>query len=188
LLAGICALSTTLQLPEKIETEVSLPLRDNGMNAVFDEEVHCLATEPFATFVRVAVLDQDREVAYATAVLGRLRKGYRVLLLRSPLGTRIELCYLFVRITFGSAAKYAIQDRTQDCTVAFAAASCPLSLCFDIQMCASVWLSPMQFAQQSLPLRALHLEEVSQLKSEMGRRHLDEVTQLKSEMERRMWV
>mmetsp|Transcript_40239 Transcript_40239/g.110796 ORF Transcript_40239/g.110796 Transcript_40239/m.110796 type:complete len:545 (+) Transcript_40239:2-1636(+) len=155
-IGGICALSTTLQLPEKIETEVSLPLRDNGMNAVFDEEVHCLATEPFATFVRVAVLDQDREVAYATAVLGRLRKGYRVLLLRSPLGTRIELCYLFVRITFGSAA--------------------------------NVWLSPMQFAQQSLPLRALHLEEVSQLKSEMGRRHLDEVTQLKSEMERRMWV
>ena len=45
--------------------------------------------------------DDGEEVAYETAVLGRLRRGYRVLLLRSSLGTRIELCYLFVHVYFG---------------------------------------------------------------------------------------
>ena len=65
-------------------------------------QVHCLAAEPHETFLRVAVEDEDDdEVAFETAVLGRLRPGYRVLQLRSRLGTRIELCYLFVRISRG---------------------------------------------------------------------------------------
>ena len=46
----------------------------------------------------------DRLVRKAeTAVLGRLRSGYRVLRLRDPpTGTRVELCTLFVRITRGA--------------------------------------------------------------------------------------
>ena len=35
-------------------------------------------------------------------MLGRLRRGYRVFRLRSMLGTRIELCHLFVKVSFGS--------------------------------------------------------------------------------------
>mmetsp|Transcript_54368 Transcript_54368/g.143091 ORF Transcript_54368/g.143091 Transcript_54368/m.143091 type:complete len:127 (-) Transcript_54368:436-816(-) len=75
------------------------------MNAAFGESLHCVAAEPDATFVRFSVADRGREVAYESAVLGRLRRGYRVLLLRLPkTGTRIELCYLFVRISFRSEA------------------------------------------------------------------------------------
>jgi len=48
------------------------------------------------------VLDDGRETAYASAVLGRLQRGFRVFQLRSLLGTRIELCYLFVHINLGS--------------------------------------------------------------------------------------
>ena len=72
------------------------------MNAPFAETVHCVAAEPHATFLRISVADSGQEVAYETAVLGRLRPGYRVLQMRGLLGTRIELCYLFVRISFGS--------------------------------------------------------------------------------------
>jgi len=64
--------------------------------------VHCFAAEPLATFIRVGVADGRREVAYETAVLGRLRHGYRVVQMRSAvLGTRIELCCLFVNVKFG---------------------------------------------------------------------------------------
>ena len=72
------------------------------MNPTFGKQVHCVAAEPHATFLRVSVKDGGQEVAYETAVLGRLRGGYRVFQLRGPLGTRIELCYLFVRVTFGT--------------------------------------------------------------------------------------
>ena len=77
----------------------------NGLNPRFGEEVHCLAAEPHETFLRVSILDSDegqvREVAFETAVLGRLRPGFRVLPLRNRLGTRIEQCYLFVKISLG---------------------------------------------------------------------------------------
>ena len=49
----------------------------------------------------MSVTDGGQEVAYETAVLGRLRHGYRVIQLRSLQGTRIELCYLLVRVSFG---------------------------------------------------------------------------------------
>ena len=72
------------------------------MNAVFEESVHCVAAEPLAVFFRCSVSDRGHEVAFETGVLGRLRIGYRVLLLRSLLGTRIELAYVFVEIGVGS--------------------------------------------------------------------------------------
>ena len=105
-MAGFCAVSSSLPVPQNVETELVTPaVEGNGMNAAFDRAVHCIAAEPSATFLRVSVHDSNRqrqEVAYETAVLGRLRRGYRILQLRCPLGTRIELCHLFVRISFGS--------------------------------------------------------------------------------------
>jgi len=52
--------------------------------------------------MRIGVTDGGQEVAYEIAVLGRLRHGYRVFQMRGLLGTRIELCYLFVHITLDS--------------------------------------------------------------------------------------
>jgi len=74
------------------------------MNAAINEEMHCVAAEPHSVFLHVGVVlaDRSEEVAYETAVLGRLRHGYRVFQLRNALGTRIELCHLLVHITFGS--------------------------------------------------------------------------------------
>ena len=97
-------MSKSLPLPASVETESAIPaVKGNGMNAAFDQTVHCIAAEPDATLFRVSVSDgSGQEVAYEKAVLGRLRRGYRILQLRSPLGTRIELCYLFVKISFGS--------------------------------------------------------------------------------------
>ena len=80
-------------------------LKGGGINAAFSHSAHCVAAEPLATFLRVAVTsDSGRDVAYESAVLGRLRRGYRVFQLRGLLGTRIELCYLLVKISFGSEA------------------------------------------------------------------------------------
>mmetsp|Transcript_7865 Transcript_7865/g.13688 ORF Transcript_7865/g.13688 Transcript_7865/m.13688 type:complete len:132 (+) Transcript_7865:119-514(+) len=63
------------------------------------ETVHCIAAEPDATLVRVCVVESGYDLAYETAVLARLRCGYRVLQLRSALGTRLELCYVLVHVS-----------------------------------------------------------------------------------------
>jgi len=97
---GFSAVSKSLPLPAITENEMVLSQRFDGLNAVIDEEVHCVAAEPHATFLRIGVVDGGREVAFETAVLGRLRGGFRVLQLRGPLGTRIELCCLFVHVSF----------------------------------------------------------------------------------------
>jgi len=101
---GFCALCKVLPLPKDqqlIETESgTATVAGNGMNAQFGETVHCMAAEPQAVFLRVCVVDRGQEVAYETSCLGRLRVGYRVLNLRSMLGTRIELCHLLVCISF----------------------------------------------------------------------------------------
>ena len=62
------------------------------------------AAEPKETFLRLAVAVDAQELAFETCVLGRVRSGYRVFRLRSALGTRIELCLLFVKITLGTEA------------------------------------------------------------------------------------
>ena len=71
------------------------------MNVTFGQKVYCVAAEPDATLLRIGVTDGRREVAYETAVMSRLRGGYRVVQLRGPLGTRIELAYLLLHISFG---------------------------------------------------------------------------------------
>jgi len=114
-IGGFCGISTELPVPQQnVETEVTLPPTNNGMNAIFDEPsatVHCLAAEPYASFVRVGVTDRRHEVAFEVVVLGRLRCGYRVLLLRGLSGTRIELCYLFVHVSMGTEANLFISPR-----------------------------------------------------------------------------
>lgn len=96
-------MSNTLPVPLRTETEMrTAAVELNGLRAGLGVELHCVAAEPFGTFLRVAVSDGGQEVAYETVVLGRLRRGYRVLHLRSMLGTRIELCFLFVRISCGT--------------------------------------------------------------------------------------
>jgi len=102
-IGGFCGISRVWPMPQNIETEIATDtvVDNNGMNAVFDESVHCVAVEPFAVFFRCSVIDRGQEVAYESGVLGRLRNGYRVLLLRSLLGTRIELAYVFAAISVG---------------------------------------------------------------------------------------
>jgi len=103
-IGGFCAISKTLPLPPGTEIDSSTgAVESNGLNAAFRETVHCITAEPHTTFLRVSVADGKHEVAYETVVLGRLRHGYRVLTLRHvATGTRIELAYLFVRLSFGS--------------------------------------------------------------------------------------
>ena len=105
-IGGFCAIGSTLPLAHD-HTGATWSTRatasKNGLNATFaPKTLHCLAAEPDATFLRVVALDNEQEVAYETAVLGRLRRGYRVFQLRCELGTRIEQCYLLVKISFGS--------------------------------------------------------------------------------------
>eukprot|EP00966_Prymnesium_polylepis_P329241 7384978-Prymnesium_polylepis.1 len=101
-IGGFCALGDALPLPYSVQTEVSLPPAQSGMNVAMGKTIHLVAAEPFATILRISVSDRGKEVAHETAVLGRLRGGYRVLQMRGPLGTRIELAFLLVKISFAS--------------------------------------------------------------------------------------
>jgi len=108
-IGGFTAVSTEHPLPAdepagRFSTMYSTPpVHSNGLNAYFGAKVHCVAAEPKATFMRISVQDAGQEVAYDTVVMGRLRTGYRVVRLRSlPLGTRIDLCYVFVHISLTS--------------------------------------------------------------------------------------
>jgi len=103
-IGGFCTISTKKPLRENHGTQYDLlpAISGGGMNVAYNQTVHCVAAQPYATFVRVSVTDRGQETAYETAVLGRLRRGYRVFHMRSLLGTRIELCYLFVKISFGT--------------------------------------------------------------------------------------
>ena len=101
-IGGFAAVSSTLPLPQSVETELTLQPSSShdGIGTVFGEAVHCVAAEPHSTFVRVGVVDGRQEVAYEVAVLAGLRRGHRVLQLRRPTsGTRIELAYILVWIT-----------------------------------------------------------------------------------------
>ena len=104
-IGGCCAVSRKMPMLPSTGTEVTTnSVGNNGLNPCFDTPVYCVAAEPHSCFVRFSVVDtghprsREQEVAYDVVVLGRLRRGYRVLQLRSELGTRIELCYLLVCI------------------------------------------------------------------------------------------
>jgi hypothetical protein len=85
----------------------------NGFNAVFDETFHCLAAEPRETILRIAVWDHGRMVAYETAVLSTLRGGYRSLQLRDHHGTKIELCFVAVRVDLGSVPHWSAASKRE---------------------------------------------------------------------------
>ena len=92
-IGGFCSVGT--ELPPRLTHTghvTSAAEGEGGLSARFDETVHLLAAEPHETILRVAVIDGEAksgtEVAYETAVLGRLRPGYRALQLRSRRGTR----------------------------------------------------------------------------------------------------
>jgi len=101
-IGGFCGVSKVLPPPMNMSTSMTTSaVQGKGLNAQFLETVHCFAAEPSTTVFRVEV-KCSTQLAYETAVLGRLRCGYRIFQLRGLYGTRIELCYLFVRITMGT--------------------------------------------------------------------------------------
>ena len=70
-------------------------------------QIHCLAAEPDACFLRISVSDDGQDVAYETMMLSHLRSGVRSLELRSVAnGTRIELCSLLLDVTFNPVSAY----------------------------------------------------------------------------------
>ena len=85
-------------------TAATPPVYFNGLNPSFNHIFHCLAAEPRETILRVAVAEDDVEVAYETTVLGILRPGYRCFQMRSLHGTRVRLCAVFVHIRIGQEA------------------------------------------------------------------------------------
>ena len=96
-------------MPMTAEPEMgTAAVKRSGMNVAFGDMMHCVAAEPHATFIRVGITNADstQEVAFEVAVLGRLRHGYRIFQCRGPLGTRIELAYLFVRIQLGQVSHF----------------------------------------------------------------------------------
>lgn len=101
-IGGFCTISSTLPAKGVVAERTTSAINGNGLNPRFAQTFHCLAAEPHETFLKVSVVEEGgREVAYETCILGRLRPGYRNFRLRDRLGTRIELCHLFVRISFG---------------------------------------------------------------------------------------
>ena len=72
-------------------------------------QIHCLAAEPDACFLRISVSDDGQDVAYETMMLSHLRSGVRSLELRSGAhGTRIELCSLLLDVTFNPDVEYTM--------------------------------------------------------------------------------
>lgn len=71
-ISGFCAISKELPLLQGIDTEIIVsplaPRSGGGLNTAFGEKVHCIAAEPHATFLRLAVSDCGTEAAYETAV------------------------------------------------------------------------------------------------------------------------
>mmetsp|Transcript_42418 Transcript_42418/g.124226 ORF Transcript_42418/g.124226 Transcript_42418/m.124226 type:complete len:771 (+) Transcript_42418:1-2313(+) len=113
-IGGFCAIAKKLPMRQAVEREATTPtVHNNGLSVPVRQTMHCLAAEPHATFLRISVTDGGQEIAYESVVLGRLRHGYRIFQLRSLLGTRIELCFLLVRIHFGSEANLWVRDPQQ---------------------------------------------------------------------------
>ena len=112
-LAGICAVSKQLPFgPSTVTAAATAAVKGNGLNATFGEKMYCVAAEPHATFLRISVTDDGEEVAHETCVLGRLLRGYRVLQIRSALGTRIELAYILVHIAHSKESELNLRSAT----------------------------------------------------------------------------
>ena len=110
-IAGFCAVSKTLPLPASVETETGRlwPLEGNGMNAAFDQTVHCIAAEPEATFIRVSAHDGNRqEVAYETANSMSTRPAYATHAYTHTNGIPVSHTYRGVRHVWSSDTKETV--------------------------------------------------------------------------------
>jgi len=157
-IGGFCAVSSRLPLPPRIETEITTEaITKGGLNAIFDQNIYCVAAEPHATLLRIGVTqDRVQEVAYATIVLGKLRPGYRVFQLRgSQHGTRIELCHLFVHIGVGGRLNLWQNPR---------------------QMRIQRAQGGRRFKQKLEEKEAKHVEELASLREELARLRPSEAT------------
>jgi len=107
-IGGFCAVGKSLPLPQRTVSEVQKTVRtpNNGLNVPVGDKFHCIASEPQATFVRISVANGRKEIGFDSMVLGRLRCGFRVFQMRTLLGTRIELCYLFAQIRVGKEKNF----------------------------------------------------------------------------------
>jgi hypothetical protein len=129
------------------------------MNATFDDEIHCVAAEPHATLLHLSVIDRMQEVATKTAVLGRLRGGYRILQLKSLLGTRIELAYLFVRISFEAEVNLWPTPRQVTCASNFSCARFSEHLTDRVCVPSSTQLRRRGSVSSNMELENLKLKE-----------------------------
>lgn len=73
-------------VPISYRTQLSMPRRADDLRSHFD------------VLRKIAIIDNDAEVAFETMSLGLLRPGYRCVQLRMLTGTRIRLCTLLVHV------------------------------------------------------------------------------------------
>ena len=127
-IGGFCCVSPTNPPPEEARTSMmTAPAVANGLNPTYDTVIHTFSTEPRETVLKLAVLDNDQEVAYETIVVDLLRPGYRCVQLRTQhTGTKIRLCNLFVHIDLKSEANdmaqvWQLRERLREQRVIIAA-------------------------------------------------------------------
>eukprot|EP00966_Prymnesium_polylepis_P260834 6024677-Prymnesium_polylepis.1 len=94
---GNVAVSNKLPLPWDVRAEHTTgAVEANGLNAPFSEKCHCVAAEPYSTFIRIACVDDGQEVAYETA-------GFDTGFTCSECAAYLELELSFAIFLFGSA-------------------------------------------------------------------------------------
>ena len=102
-IGGVCSVSTELPPPAGLEMRVTTQaVERNGLNPRYNTKVHCVAAEPMATILRLVVIDDEKEVAYETVVLGALRRGWRALPMRAMRGCRIDFCCVLIHVAEGT--------------------------------------------------------------------------------------
>ena len=90
-IGGFCAMCNELPPPADAPMQLCTPtVSSNGLNVHFNQKMHCLASEPHSTLLRIVVNDDGDKVAYETAVLGRLRHETALIGLaaRAPVASR----------------------------------------------------------------------------------------------------
>ena len=97
-IGGVCSVSTQLPPPALEMRVVTHAVERNGLNPRYNARVHCVAAEPMATILRLVVIDDEKEVAYETVVLGALRRGWRALPMRAMRGCRIDFCCALIHV------------------------------------------------------------------------------------------
>ena len=109
-IGGVCSVSTELPPPNGPEMRVATQaVQRNGLNPRYSYRVHCVAAEPMETILRLVVIDDEKEVAYETIVLGALRRGWRAVPMRAMRGCRIDFCCVLIHVTEGTVPASALK-------------------------------------------------------------------------------